>query len=157
MIKWLQFFLKQLWEQKAHREIEGTVHSAGQHKPALPAVHFNSMVILDKTPRNDAVGKKDFIVVINQNKSFWTLFQCPCGCGKIISLSLQKIHSPHWTVRKSSSGRPTLHPSIWQNQDCCSHFWIKDGRVYWCNNTGIEPWVAEPRYYSKWSRLDKYV
>ncbi|WP_459947106.1 DUF6527 family protein [Desulfocastanea catecholica] len=155
MIKWLQDFFENICRKKPSREKSGDPKHESEQP--VPTVHYNSIIIVDKTPGNDAVRKNDFIIVIYQNKPLWTLFQCPCGCRKVISLSLQSVHKPHWTVRKNTSGRPTLHPSVWQNQDCCSHFWIKDGRVYWCNNTGIEPWVAKPQHYSKRSRPDQYV
>jgi hypothetical protein len=120
-----------------------------------PEVHYETLTVVDKTPSNVAVSTKAFIVVIYRNQPIWALFRCPCGCGTVISLSLQKVHTPHWTAEKTSAGRPTIYPSIWQNKGCYSHFWIKDGRVYWCHNTGIEPWVAEPSFYSKSKKSDK--
>ena len=114
-----------------------------------PDVYYKTLSVLDKTPSNSSIGEKDFIIVIERGKFYWALFRCPCRCSNLISLSLQKDHNPNWTVKKTPAGRPTVHPSVWQNKGCCSHFWIKDGRVYWCNNTGVEPWVAEPLYYSK--------
>jgi len=96
-----------------------------------PDVYYNYLTTLNKTPSNDQVGAKDFIVVVLQNKPLWALFRCPCGCRHVISLSLQKIHNPSWNVYKNLSGRPTVYPSVWQTKGCCCHFWIKDGRVYW--------------------------
>jgi Family of unknown function (DUF6527) len=96
-----------------------------------PAAYFTSVIEVDKTPRNDAIGDRDFIMVVHQRKPLWALFRCPCGCGNVISLSLQKLHSPHWRVKKRA-GMPSLYPSVWQNKGCCSHFWIKKGCVQWC-------------------------
>lgn len=113
-----------------------------------PRLHFKSLLVANKTPKNASIGDDEFITVVHENNPYWAMFKCPCGCGTVISLSLQKIHKPSWTVEKTKSGRPSLHPSVWQNKGCCSHFWIKDGRVHWCSNSGIEPWVAEPDHYS---------
>lgn len=113
-----------------------------------PRLHFKSLMVVSKTPGNASIGNDDFIAVIHENNPYWAMFKCPCGCGTVISLSLQKIHKPSWTVEKTKAGRPSLYPSVWQNTGCCSHFWIKDGRVNWCSNSGIEPWVAEPEHYS---------
>lgn len=99
-----------------------------------PPLHFKSMIIVSGTPNNDSIGDKEFVAVIHENTPFWALFRCPCGCGNVISLSLQKIHKPNWTVTRTKDGRPTLYPSVWQNKGCCSHFWIKDGRVLWCKD-----------------------
>jgi len=149
MNKWFQRIIKLLWKYQSGQEPEETIDSTIQKKSPVPDIHFDSLLIVNKTPSNDTVGKRDFIEVIYKGKPHWALFQCPCGCGKVISLSLQKVHTPNWKVKKNTSGRPTLYPSVWQNQGCCSHFWIKDGMVYWCYNTGIKPWIAEPKYHSE--------
>lgn len=119
------------------------------HGVTEPIMRFKSIMTVSKTPRNESIGDNEFTAVIHQNTPYWAMFKCPCGCGTVISLSLQKTHRPSWTVEKTKSGRPSLYPSVWQNKGCCSHFWIKDGRVHWCNNSGIEPWVAEPEHYSR--------
>ena len=124
------------------------VTSTYRKKLKKPEVFYSSVKILDKTPENHTIGRKDFVAVIYQNKPFWGLFQCPCGCGAVISLSLQTVHKPHWKLRNTKNNRPTLYPSVWQNKGCCSHFWIKDGSVYFCDNTGAEPWIAKPEFYT---------
>ena len=117
--------------------------------PVEPKVHFEKLTVVNRTPSNDTVDSEAFITVVYEGRPIWALFRCPCGCGTVISLSLQKVHNPNWTVEKTSTGRPTIYPSVWQNKGCYSHFWIRDGRVYWCHNTGTQPWVAEPSFYSK--------
>lgn len=102
-------------------------------------IRFKSISVKNKTPRNDSISERDFTTVVYKGKPIWALFQCPCGCGCVISLSLQTMHSPHWRVKKSKAGRPTLLPSVWQKNGCCSHFLIEDGRMLWCNNTGTSP------------------
>lgn len=134
---------------KKKRETEGRDAAASGTSFIEPREHFKSLKVISKTPANDSIGEGEFIAVVYQNEPYWAIFRCPCGCGTVISLSLQKVHKPSWTVQASAAGRPTLNPSVWQNTGCCSHFWIKDGRVHWCSNSGMEPWVAEPRYYTK--------
>ncbi|WP_433995110.1 DUF6527 family protein [Afipia massiliensis] len=77
------------------------------------------------------------------------MFRCPCGCGDMISLPMQPPHNPRWRLSLSAAGRATLSPSVWRNKGCMSHFWIRDGRVYWTRDTGTEPWLARPDRYSK--------
>lgn len=91
---------------------------------------FKSVIEQNITPTNDQIGEKDFMQVVYKNRPMWALFRCPCGCREVISLSLQNVHNPHWTltVRKN---RPSLYPSVWQKVGCRSHFWIHDGYVYW--------------------------
>lgn len=149
MIEWLQRISRRLTGSKQeHVRVTDSIVPNSDRLGKTP-VYFNSLSMVTKTPLNASVGDRDFIEVDYQGKPLWVLFRCPCGCGKVISLSLQNIHNPSWIVKKSRSGRPTLYPSVWQNKGCYSHFWIEDGRVYWCKNTGIEPWIAEPVYYSK--------
>lgn len=103
-------------------------------------VFFKNIISVTKTPSNEQVKPREFIVVEVGKTKFWTLFQCPCGCGHIISLSLQINHQPNWVVKVSKGNRPTLYPSVWQNSGCKSHFWIYDGRVIWCSTSGKDPW-----------------
>lgn len=110
-------------------------------------IFFDKIRQLTKTPSNDQIEGKEFVVVAVGNKKYWALFQCPCGCGHIISLSLQKIHWPSWTFKASRNKRPTLSPSVWQNTGCKSHFWVNDGRVFWCNSSGEAPWHYSDKKY----------
>lgn len=105
----------------------------------LPPVHFNTINIVDKPPKNADVEAGDLYCVVSSGKEKWSLFMCPCGCGSIVTLSLQPLHNPFWKLAKMDSGRPTLYPSVWRDKGCLSHFWIKDGRVFWCADTGCHP------------------
>ncbi|WP_367620813.1 DUF6527 family protein [Geomonas diazotrophica] len=136
-------------QSKWWNRLRGIFGSKKNQKGHRPELRFASLTVVEKTPPNDSIGENDFVAVVYQEHPYWALFRCPCGCGSVISLSLQKIHNPGWTVTITGAGRPTLHPSVWRNNGCCSHFWIKDGYVHWCSNSGIAPWVAEPEYYSK--------
>ncbi|WP_460931245.1 DUF6527 family protein [Oleiagrimonas citrea] len=59
--------------------------------------------------------------------------RCPCGCGQIIELMLIHEVRPRWDLRVDEAGRPSLHPSIWLQRGCRSHFWLKHGRIHWCD------------------------
>lgn len=149
MIEWLKKIYLKLTCLEQDQIQDGSADFLHINKSKKPKIFFKSISVVDKTPSNALVGDKDFIKVVHKGIPYWALFRCPCGCNCIISLSLQKMHNPRWMASKSQSGRPTLYPSVWQNKDCCSHFWIEDGRIYWCSNTGIEPWKAEPMHYTK--------
>lgn len=106
-------------------------------------VYFASIISTEQTPSNSAIEEKEFYLVKYKRKHIWALFKCPCGCGQVISLSVQKVHPKSWSVKKSRGGRPILYPSVWQNIGCWSHFWINDGKVYWFSSTGTSPWSKE--------------
>lgn len=108
-------------------------------KKAEPPVIFSTINVVERSPKNHELVESDFYFVRSTYKPKWALFKCPCGCGGIITLSLQAIHKPYWRLVKSEASRPTLHPSIWREKGCMSHFWLKDGRIFWCHDTGNPP------------------
>lgn len=61
---------------------------------------------------------------------------CPCGCGRTLHLNLLPDERPCWTLTLHSDGTSTLHPSVWRQKDCRSHFWFRHGRVVWCAEEG---------------------
>jgi hypothetical protein len=105
-----------------------------------PPVRFDRIQDVDSPPTNDAIKETHFYVVSRQGKHRWALFSCPCGCKSVVTLSLQRVHHPHWRVRRSTERRPTLRPSVWRDVGCMSHFFVHDGRIYWCGDTGSSPW-----------------
>ncbi|MHA6933590.1 DUF6527 family protein [Ralstonia pseudosolanacearum] len=57
--------------------------------------------------------------------------RCPCGCGQRVELPLLEEVSPHWRLSVDKKGRPTLSPSIWLRDGCCSHFFVRGGKIVW--------------------------
>ncbi|VAW75799.1 hypothetical protein MNBD_GAMMA12-1360 [hydrothermal vent metagenome] len=129
LLRWLNSYL-------FYPENKKVKNKDAQH---LPPIKFNFINIVERPPKNSDVKKDSIYLVTKGQNHKWVLFQCPCGCGHVITLSLQLTHSPHWKITKNSSQRPTLYPSVWQDTSCCSHFWLKDGRIYWCQDTGTPP------------------
>lgn len=120
--------------------------TAAAHRP-LPDIWFEEVRVVYKTPSNNLISEKQFIEVRYNGTPRWVLFRCPCRCGEVISLPIQPPHSPRWRVFTTKVGRPSLNPSIWRNKGCMSHFWIEDGRVFWCSDAGVAPWIAKPAIY----------
>ena len=104
-----------------------------------PPITYPSITSVDKPPRNEDVEPGALYFVTNGKEPKWSLFKCPCGCRSVITLSLQRVHNPHWQLSLTHAARPTLYPSVWRDKGCMSHFWIRDGRVYWCKDTGFDP------------------
>jgi hypothetical protein len=99
--------------------------------------------VTNETPRADEI-----LAIKHQGKVYWIILRCPCGCGEVITLPAQSDHSKSWALIDKSEG-PTIYPSIWRNQGCMSHFWIRDGTVEWTIDTGMAPWVAKPLVYKR--------
>lgn len=89
---------------------------------------------VDEPPVDAQVRMGDFLVVQNRERPKWVLFQCPCGCRQVITLSLQSQHRPHWRLTENSKGAPSLKPSVWRDVGCKSHFFISEGYVLWARD-----------------------
>ena len=60
----------------------------------------------------------------------WVHLMCP-RCKEHIQLSL--AGNPHWTIRIDWLRRPEIHPSIWQTGSCQAHFFVRHGKILWCD------------------------
>lgn len=81
----------------------------------------------------------EIIIVGGKGYCKWVYIACPCGCGEVLNLSLMKSHEPHWNLKIDNQSRPSLYPSVWKKDGCNSHFWIKEGKIVWCDLTDISP------------------
>jgi Family of unknown function (DUF6527) len=69
----------------------------------------------------------------------WAYLRCPSKHDEIIQLSLMQERRPRWQITADRLGRPTVHPSIRQLEGSYAHFWIKNGRIEWCRDSGRKP------------------
>ena len=104
---WLRKFLAKLAPARRVRFVEGD-----SLPPRLP---FFDLVVAREDDENWCVG-----------------LRCPCGCGKPLEMMLLKGVKPRWDIFVDQKGRPTLKPSVWLRVGCRSHFWLRKGRVVWC-------------------------
>jgi len=58
---------------------------------------------------------------------------CPCGCGRRLEMMLLKEVKPRWDVSVDQRGHVSLHPSVWLCEGCKSHFWVRAGKIVWCD------------------------
>jgi hypothetical protein len=135
MSKWINFFWKGILGEE-----EPIKRGSGE-------IYFQNIQVLDTAPDPTTLKEKEFIKVIYKRKPYWAIFRCPCGCSTIISLPLQKSNHHYWHVYSSKNNRPNVYPSVWQNKVCCSHFVINDGKIIWCQNSGLEPYSDDELYY----------
>ncbi len=88
-------------------------------------------------PEPSKLKDGDLIVVgVPGHYQKWAYFRCPCGCGNQLRLSLSTKDSPSWRVNVSDEGVASIHPSVRQLNGCYSHFWLKQGEIEWCWDTG---------------------
>jgi hypothetical protein len=109
-------------------------------RPPLPPVSYPKLSMVFQPPRNQEIATGSVTVVVSPSRQpKWAMFLCPCGCQSVITLSLQPTKRPHWRFETTKGDRPTLQPSVWRDVGCMSHFFLEDGRIYWCSDTGSSP------------------
>jgi hypothetical protein len=59
--------------------------------------------------------------------------RCPCGCGQRLEMMLLKEVKPPWDLFLDMRGHVSLHPSVWLWEGCKSHFWVRSGKIIWCD------------------------
>jgi hypothetical protein len=96
----------------------------------LPARHLKILAgdsLPEKLPRRD-------IVLARDGDEDWCVgLRCPCGCGRTIELLVVEGVAPRWDLRTDARGLPTLKPSVFLQTGCRSHFWLRRGRIEWCD------------------------
>lgn len=79
--------------------------------------------------------KRHRLYAIGEGVPWLAALQCPCGCGETLQLSLLENDSPRWRrLTQEKDGTATLSPSIWRSKGCRSHFFLRKGRIVWCNS-----------------------
>jgi hypothetical protein len=101
----------------------------------IPKPDFTTEVVAIH-PEPDRIKPRKILVVGDLHIQKWACFRCPGGCGEIVKLSLNQKRTPCWSIRVDEFDRPTISPSIRQTNDCRCHFWIREGRVEWCGDSG---------------------
>lgn len=97
-------------------------------------LQFDLLATSRPTYPDAALPLGELVVVEDAGIQKWACLQCPGGCGKTISLSLNPTRRPRWGVRWDFWNRPTIEPSVHQTDDCGCHFWIRQGRIDWCKD-----------------------
>ena len=110
--------------------------------------HYALEVVSGPLSENLVIAPGEMILVVHDDlDSDWInprgslLFNCPCGCGEEINLSVHsdqdeatKLGSHVWHFDRAAVA---LHPSVRWQACCRAHFWIRaGGKVEWCCDSG---------------------
>ncbi len=79
----------------------------------------------------EQIKKKEVYIIGNLKEPWLLMFECPCGCKKIIQLNLLKEASPQWTFSITRKNRMTISPSISGTTGCQSHFFLINNKIKW--------------------------
>jgi Family of unknown function (DUF6527) len=81
----------------------------------------------------DRLPFRDLLLAREDGEDWCLGLRCPCGCGKRLEMMLLKEVTPRWDLVIDHHGRVSLHPSVWLRTGCRSHFWVREGKVVWCD------------------------
>ena len=127
---WLHRVASSLRRPEGRSDRKGPQPRTLAERPPPPPTYLR-LIVVAQPPQPEEVEFDAFFVVQPKETPKWVMFRCPCPSREVITLSLQDVHKPRWLLRSGKEGRPTLHPSVWRTEGCRSHFWVKDGGVYW--------------------------
>jgi hypothetical protein len=97
---------------------------------ALPA---RRLTIVEGDSLPSTLPRRSLVLARDEDEDWCVGMRCPCGCGQAIELMLIREVKPRWDLSVNSAGKPTLHPSVWLQRGCRSHFWLRGGCIQWCD------------------------
>lgn len=81
----------------------------------------------------DALKAKTVYIIGEGNYRWYAVMLCPGGCGTVLHMNLMPDSRPRWSLTEHGDGTISLHPSVWRKTGCQCHFWLKRGKVEWCD------------------------
>jgi hypothetical protein len=120
-------------KQLVHKSIKTLRQLLGKCRDKLQlwfAPPYATRIVEEALPQQ--LRRKTLYIVQEDGFEEQAALLCPCGCGKILHLNLLPDERPCWTVTHHGNGTSTLHPSVWRQKGCASHFWFREGRIFWC-------------------------
>lgn len=92
-----------------------------------------SLVVVEGDMLPDSLPLWSLVMARDGDEDWAIGLRCPCGCGQRLEMMLLKEVKPRWDVSVDFKGRVSLHPSVWLREGCRSHFWVKGGKIVWCD------------------------
>lgn len=104
----------------------------GTEVTARRTAQYSLKTFDDRLTAREAAKQPGIAALVSPSgKHKWLFLKCPCGCEQEIALNLMSSHNPHWRVDIRTSQLFNVHPSV-DATSCGSHFWLRDGRISWC-------------------------
>jgi len=70
------------------------------------------------------------IALVERGRLRALLCMCPCGCGDVITVNLDRRADKAWSLYRRGNSI-SLYPSVWRDSGCESHFVVWSNRVLW--------------------------
>lgn len=78
-------------------------------------------------------GRPEHIEVVVRGRPRAVVFQCPCGCGEVLSINVDAAAGRAWSAYWHGDSLSLL-PSVWRTSGCQSHFVLWRNDVWWCGD-----------------------
>lgn len=115
--------MKFLWLADAGQYLVGTI----RHLCRRP---YRAVVREGNMPR--FIAPKTLYILNEDGDPWQATMRCPCGCGSALEMNLVPDEKAVWRAKVEPDGTGTLHPSVWRQVGCRSHFFIRNGEIRWC-------------------------
>ena len=96
---------------------------------------------------------KILYLVMEAGDPWYAAMLCPCGCEETLFMNLIPDERPVWHLIVHEGNSATLCPSIQRKRGCHSHFWLRNGRIYWCREHKFS--ISRMKYFQKLWMKDK--
>jgi hypothetical protein len=77
------------------------------------------------------------IEIVVRGRPRAAVFNCPCGCGDVLSINVDKEADRAWRLLWDG-GSISLLPSVRRTSGCRSHFVLWRSDVWWCGDAADE-------------------
>lgn len=95
-----------------------------------PVAKLIKVDYVDELPRR--LDPTKLYVIREKSLLLQASMNCPDGCGTVINLNLLSDDHPCWKLHIDQAGAPTLSPSVWRREGCGAHYFLRAGKVVWC-------------------------
>lgn len=103
-------------------------------------VRFKRSRYVEELNEARSPGDDELVFVGPKNRPEWVVLNCPCGCGYVLNVDLNRAHEPHWWFFLHFDGTVSVFPVISaRDAKCRSHFYIHRGRVIWATTEDDSP------------------
>jgi uncharacterized protein DUF6527 len=115
-------------------------------------------VVEDQGTARSLATTANRIVIVKRGGLRWVVFRCPCGCGDLLTVNVDRRVPPNWRVIHRGKS-VTLMPSVWRTSGCRSHFILWKSQVWLFRNwdrdedVGPLPETAEKELRLEWWRV----
>lgn len=82
----------------------------------------------------DRLAHQTLYVVGEPSYPLHASMACPRRrCPTVLNMNLAPDERPKWSLKADAKGRPTLAPSVWERTSCGCHFFLRNGKIVWCD------------------------